>query len=146
VTLSSGVYLEAPKGSLEEKFVTFIQSADSVSKTLWFDFDRLLFETGKATLKPESAAQLANVAAILKAFPKVAAKVGGYTDNVGNASSNMKLSADRAKTVAGELVKLGIAADRLTSQGYGDKYPIADNDTPEGRAQNRRISLQVTAK
>jgi outer membrane protein OmpA-like peptidoglycan-associated protein/uncharacterized caspase-like protein len=146
MTLSGGINLEAPEGSLEDRLLTFIQSTEIVSKTLWFDFDRLLFETGKATLKPESAAQLANVAAILKAFPKVAAKVGGYTDNVGNASSNMKLSADRAKTVAGELVKLGIAADRLASQGYGDKYPIADNDTPEGRAQNRRISLRITAK
>jgi K(+)-stimulated pyrophosphate-energized sodium pump len=105
-----------------------------------------LFETGKATLKPESAAQLANVAAILKAFPKVAVKVGGYTDNVGNAASNMKLSADRAKGVAGELVKLGIAAARLVPEGYGDKNPIASNDTEEGRAQNRRISLRVTAK
>jgi OmpA-OmpF porin, OOP family len=146
VTLPGGVNLEAPKGSLEDKLVTFIQSTDTVSKTLWFDFDRLLFETGKATLKPESAAQLANVAAILKAFPKVAVKVGGYTDNVGNAASNMKLSADRAKSVAGELVKLGIAAARLVPEGYGDKHPIASNDTEEGRAQNRRIALRVTAK
>jgi OmpA-OmpF porin, OOP family len=146
VTLPGGVNLEAPKGSLEDKLVTFIQSTDTVSKTLWFDFDRLLFETGKATLKPESAAQLANVAAILKAFPKVAVKVGGYTDNVGKAASNMKLSADRAKSVAGELVKLGIAAARLVPEGYGDQHPVASNDTEEGRAQNRRISLRVTAK
>ena len=145
-TLPSGVNLEAPKGSLEDKLVTFVQSTDPISKTLWFDFDRLLFETGKATLKPESAAQLANVAAILKAFPKVAVKVGGYTDNVGNATANMKLSADRAKSVAGELVKLGIASGRLVPEGYGVQYPVASNDTEEGRAQNRRISLRVTAK
>jgi OmpA-OmpF porin, OOP family len=146
VTLPGGVNLEAPKGSLEDQLVTFIQSTDTVSKTLWFNFDRLLFETGKATLKPESAAQLTNVAAILKAFPKVAVKVGGYTDNTGNAAANMKLSADRAKSVAGELVKLGIASARLVPEGYGDKHPVASNDTPEGQAQNRRIALRVTAK
>ncbi|MDZ7876725.1 MAG: OmpA family protein [Saprospiraceae bacterium] len=146
VTLPGGVNLEAPKGSLEDKLVTFVQSTDTVSKTLWFNFDRLLFETGKATLKAESQAQLANVAAILKAFPAVAVKVGGYTDNVGNAAANMKLSADRAKSVAGELVKLGIAAARLVPEGYGDQHPVASNDTEEGRAQNRRIALRVTAK
>jgi OmpA-OmpF porin, OOP family len=146
VTLPGGVALEAPKGSLEDKLVTFIQGTDTISKTLWFDFDRLLFDTGKSTLKAESTAQLANIAAILKAFPKVSAKVGGYTDNVGNAASNMKLSADRAKTVAGELVKMGIAAARLVPEGYGDQHPIGDNTTEAGRAANRRISMRVTAK
>jgi OmpA-OmpF porin, OOP family len=146
VTLPGGVNLEAPKGSLEDKLVTFIQSSDTISKTLWFDFDRLLFDTGKSTLQAESSAQLANIAAILKAFPKVAAKVGGYTDNVGNPASNMKLSADRAKTVAGELVKMGIAGARLVPEGYGDQHPIGDNTTEAGRAANRRISLRVTAK
>jgi OmpA-OmpF porin, OOP family len=146
VTLPGGVALEAPKGSLEDKLVTFIQGTDTISKTVWFDFDRLLFDTGKSTLKAESTAQLANIAAILKAFPKVSAKVGGYTDNVGNPASNMKLSADRAKTVAGELVKMGIAAARLVPEGYGDQHPIGDNTTEAGRAANRRISLRVTAK
>ena len=146
VTLPGGVALEAPKGSLEDQLVTFIQSTDTVSKTKWFNFDRLLFETGKATLKAESQAQLANVAAILKAFPKVAVKVGGYTDNVGNPASNMKLSADRAKTVASELAKLGIAAARMVPEGYGDKNPVGDNTTEAGRAANRRIALRVTAK
>jgi OmpA-OmpF porin, OOP family len=146
VTLPGGVALEAPKGSLEDKLVTFIQSKDTISKTLWFNFDRLLFDTGKSTLKAESGAQLANIAAVLKAFPKVTAKVGGYTDNVGNPASNMKLSADRAKTVAGELVKLGIAAARLVPEGYGDQHPVGDNTTEAGRAENRRIALRVTAK
>jgi OmpA-OmpF porin, OOP family len=145
-TLPGGVNLEAPKGSLEEKLVMFIQSKDSISKTLWFDFDRLLFDTGKSTLKAESGAQLANIAAVLKAFPKVAVKVGGYTDNVGNPASNLKLSTERAKTVAAELTKLGIAAGRMVPEGYGDQHPIGDNKTDAGRAANRRISLRVTAK
>ena len=146
VTLPGGVALEAPKGSLEDKLVTFIQSKDSISKTLWFDFDRLLFETGKSTLKAESGAQLTNIAAILKAFPKVAVKVGGYTDNVGNAASNLKLSTDRAKMVAAELKKLGVASARMVPEGYGDQHPVGDNKTEAGRAANRRIALRVTAK
>lgn len=146
VSLPGGTVLDVPKGSLEDKIVTFIQSKDTVSKTLWFDFDRLLFETGKATLKPESEQQLKNAAAIMKAFPKVKIKVGGYTDNVGNAAANMKLSGDRAKNVMGELVKLGVAANRMTSEGYGANNPVASNDTEEGRAQNRRISISVREK
>lgn len=146
VSLPGGTVLNVPKGSLEDKIVTFIQSKDTVSKTLWFDFDRLLFETGKATLKPESEQQLKNAAAIMKAFPKVKIKVGGYTDNVGNAAANMKLSGDRAKNVMGELVKLGVAANRMTSEGYGANNPVASNDTEEGRAQNRRISISVREK
>lgn len=146
VSLPGGAVLDVPKGSLEDKIVTYIQSNEAISKTLWFDFDRLLFETGKSTLKPESEEQLKNVEAILKAFPKVKIKIGGYTDNTGNAAGNVKLSADRAKNVMMELVKLGVAANRLTAEGYGDKNPVATNDTEEGRAQNRRISISVREK
>ena len=89
---------------------------------------------------------MANAAAIMKAFPNVKIKVGGYTDNVGNPASNFKLSTDRAKNVMAELVKLGTAATRMEAEGYGDKNPVASNDTPEGRAKNRRISMRVTAK
>lgn len=146
VSLPGGVVLDIPKGSLEDKIVKYIQSNEAISKTLWFDFDRLLFETGKSTLKPESEEQLKNVEAILKAFTKVKIKLGGYTDNTGNAAGNVKLSAERAKNVMMELVKLGVAANRLSAEGYGDKNPVATNDTEEGRAQNRRISISVREK
>ena len=146
VSLPGGTVLDVPKGSLEDQIVAFIQSKEAVSKTKWFDFDRLLFETGKATLKPESEEQLKNTAAIMKAFPKVKIKIGGYTDNTGNAASNIKLSADRAKNVMSELVKLGVAAARLTAEGYGSNNPVASNDTEEGKAKNRRISISVREK
>lgn len=146
VALPGGVTLDVPKGSLEDKIVTFIQSKDTISKALWFDFDRLTFDTGKATLKPESEAQLNNAVAIMKAFPKVKIKIGGYTDNVGKAESNLKLSGDRAKNVMSEMVKRGVAAARMSAEGYGDKNPVASNDTEAGRAQNRRISISVREK
>lgn len=133
-------------GKIESDLVEFIKSDKAVDKTTWFDFDNLTFETGKAVLKPESQNQLKNIAEILKAYPKVALKLGGYTDNTGDANANLKLSGDRAKTVESELVKLGVEDVRLEEEGYGQEYPIADNATEEGRAANRRISVRVTAK
>lgn len=144
--LPGGVSLDIPKGSLEEKMLMFIESKDTVSKKLWFDFDRLLFETGKSSMKAESMEQLKNVAAIMKAFPNVKIKIGGYTDNVGKPESNMKLSAERAANVMAELVKMGTAAPRMESEGYGSANPVAPNDTKEGQAKNRRISISVRAK
>jgi K(+)-stimulated pyrophosphate-energized sodium pump len=138
--------IAADGNPIEVGLVDFIRSDKPVDKTTWFDFDRLLFETGKSTLKPESQEQLKNVAEILKAFPAVNIKLGGYTDNTGDANANLKLSADRASAVEAELVKMGIDNNRIDSEGYGDQYPVADNATEEGREKNRRISIRVTKK
>ena len=140
--LLSGVDLDG----IEAKLVTFIKSDKAVDKTTWFDFDRLTFETGKATLKPESQEQLKNIAEILKAYPAVNIKLGGYTDNIGKADANLKLSGDRAQSVKKELVGMGISDSRLEAEGYGQEYPVAVNDTEAGRAQNRRISVRATKK
>jgi OmpA-OmpF porin, OOP family len=147
IKLPDGTELQASATGIESQLVAFIQDAGkAVDKTTWFDFDNLNFQTGSATLEPSSMTQLQNIAAIMKAFPAVKLKVGGYTDNVGNAAANMKLSADRASAATAELVKLGVAADRLEAEGYGDKVPVADNATAEGRAKNRRSAARVTAK
>jgi outer membrane protein OmpA-like peptidoglycan-associated protein len=111
-----------------------------------FSFDRLLFSTGSATLQPQSSEQLHNIAAILKAYPNTHLTIGGYTDNTGDAAQNLKLSQDRADSVTAELVKLGVAKDRLLAKGYGEQHPVGDNATEAGRAQNRRISMLVTQK
>jgi OOP family OmpA-OmpF porin len=146
-TLPGGVKVSFPKGSLEDQLITFVNdSKTAVDKNKWFNFDRLLFETGKATLKPESVEQLKNVAAILTAFPKVNIKIGGYTDNVGDAAKNKTLSQQRAENVKAELVKLKIDAKRMEAEGYGQEHPVASNDTEEGRQQNRRIAISVRSK
>ena len=145
--LSSGVTLNIPENGIENNLLKFIENKDAVvNKTTWFDFDRLTFETGKSTLKPESSEQLTNIAEILKAFPNVNIKLGGYTDNTGDANTNLKLSGERASSVKAELTKLGIADTRLDSEGYGQNNPVTSNDTEEGRAANRRISIRVTKK
>lgn len=145
--LPDGVSLNVPETGIENKLATFIaDTSKPVDTTTWFDFDRLTFDTGKDTLQASSQEQLNNVAAILKAYPNVHAKIGGYTDNTGNAEANMKLSDDRAKNVMAALVAAGIDSSRLEAKGYGEEHPVASNATEEGRAQNRRISLLVTAK
>lgn len=146
-TLPDNTTLKLPEKGVEMQLLQFIvDTTRQVDKTTWFDFDRLLFNTGEATLKAESEEQLNNVMAILKAFPKVHLKIGGYTDNTGDAEANRKLSEERAKTVMVELVKRGIEGVRLESEGYGDQHPVASNDTDEGKAQNRRVSMRVTQK
>ena len=145
--LPNGVELNLPEFGVEKKLIAFIEDKNKpVDKTTWFSFDRLDFETGSATLKPTSAEQLKNIAEIMKAYPKVALKIGGYTDNTGNADANLKLSQKRAESTMQELVKSGVDAKRLQAEGYGEKYPVADNSTEDGRQKNRRIDLRVTNK
>jgi K(+)-stimulated pyrophosphate-energized sodium pump len=137
-----------PDNGIEAGLFKFISDNSSiVNDTTWFNFDRLTFETGKNTLVASSQEQLGNIANILKAYPNVKVKIGGYTDNTGNAVANLKLSGDRANTVMGELVKLGIVADRMKAKGYGQEHPVCPaNDTEECRQKNRRISMRVTEK
>lgn len=137
----------SPMG-VEAMLLQFIQHPDSAaSKTNWFDFDHLLFQTASDQLDMEqSRVQLTNVYEILKAYPKVKVKIGGYTDNVGDAKQNKTLSDRRAKNVMAELVKMGVEKGRLEAEGYGQEHPVASNDTDEGRAKNRRVSVSVRAK
>lgn len=145
--LPGNVDLNVPKRGVEANLLAFIQDASrNVEEITWFDFDRLLFDTDSAHLRPESQEQLRNIAAILRAYPNVHIRVGGYTDDKGDAQNNLKLSQDRANGVVAGLIALGIAPDRLEAHGYGDQYPVADNSTEEGRARNRRISMRATQK
>jgi OmpA-OmpF porin, OOP family len=147
VVMPSGLKLSLPEKGVENQLLGFIQNPEKVvDKTTWFNFDRILFDTDKATLKSSSFQQLENMAAILKAYPKVNLKIGGYTDSSGDMAHNQKLSADRANRVMVHLAGLGIEASRLKAEGYGSQFPVADNSTPEGRAQNRRIAARVTQK
>jgi OOP family OmpA-OmpF porin len=145
--LVDGTMLSIPEHGVEGRLLAFIQDpSQRPNRTSWFDFDRLLFATGSATLEPQSSEQLHNIAAILKAYPNTHLTIGGYTDNTGDAAQNLKLSQDRADNVTAELVKLGVAKDRLLAKGYGEEHPVGDNATETGRAQNRRISMLVTQK
>lgn len=145
--LPDGTELNIPQNGIENKLITFLNdSSRPVDNTTWFNFDRLLFDSSSATLQPQSQEQLNNIVAILKAYPNAQVKIGGYTDNTGDPAANQTLSQNRAKNVMDAIVAGGIDQSRLQSNGYGDQYPVADNSTTEGRAQNRRIALLVTQK
>lgn len=146
--LDSGFEIKGNQNGIENQLIAFIEdAARPVDKTTWFNFDRLTFNTGSAVIDMnKSREQLTNIYEILKAFPKVKLKVGGYTDNVGKEADNMKLSTDRAKATVAALEGMGIEKGRLTPEGYGSQHPVASNDTEEGRAQNRRIAVRVTQK
>ncbi len=147
LSLPDGTTLRVPQNGVEGQLLAFIRDPNRApDSTSWFDFDRLLFDSGSATLQPQSQEQLQNIAAILKAYPNVHMRIGGYTDNTGGADQNLKLSSDRANNVMAALVNLGVAQDRLDAKGYGEDHPVADNSTEEGRAKNRRISMLVTQK
>ena len=145
--LPGGVELNVPERGIESQLIAFItDTARPVNDTTWFNFDRLNFATGSATILPESEEQLNNIAAILQAYPNVNVKVGGYTDNTGDRAANRTLSQQRADAVRQALVAKSIDAKRLVAEGYGPDHPVGDNATEDGRAMNRRIALRVTKK
>ena len=99
------------------------------------------FDFNKSKIRPGDAAVLDEVASILKANPNVVVDVNGYCDAIGSVEYNLKLSERRADAVVDYLVNAGIPASRLIPHGYGKSDFVATNDTPEGRAQNRRVEL-----
>ena len=103
----------------------------------------ILFDLGKATIKPESADVLDNIVKVLNEFKKAKFSVEGYTDSTGNKAKNIKLSEARANSVKDYLVAKGIAADRLSAKGFGPEKPVADNKTKAGREQNRRVEINL---
>ena len=101
----------------------------------------IFFETASATLVETSLAELDRLAEALARHPPLRLEVGGHTDAVGSDEANLLLSERRAKAVYDYLVERGVSADRLAYRGYGESRPVATNDTPEGRAANRRTTL-----
>ena len=99
------------------------------------------FDTGSATLKPDSFKVLDEVLSVLSKNSTWKIGIEGHTDNVGQKASNQSLSQQRAASVVAWLTAKGIAATRLTAKGFGDTKPVASNDTEEGRARNRRVEL-----
>jgi OmpA-OmpF porin, OOP family len=102
----------------------------------------ILFDTNKSDIKPDFYPELDAVVAVLEKNTALNIKIKGHTDNIGKAAYNMKLSESRAKAVMEYLVKKGIDPQRLSAKGYGLTLPMAGNDTPHGRAKNRRVELE----
>jgi flagellar motor protein MotB len=108
-----------------------------------FVLDDCNFETGKAELKPESYTVLDELVAYLVRKEDERIELGGHTDNVGTAKSNLILSEARANTVRAYVIMKGIDPLRVTAKGYGFTVPVAENTTAEGRALNRRTEVKI---
>jgi K(+)-stimulated pyrophosphate-energized sodium pump len=150
--LPSGQEIKVGKLSSEFKLFSFLSDAKSVVDTDkskgWISLDRTYFVTGKSELTESSKEQVANIAAILKAYPTAKIKLGGYTDSSGPIDFNNKISMDRASFVKTQLEAAGVPAGSIEkAEGYGPLHPICEaNDTPECQAQNRRVDIRVTVK
>lgn len=101
----------------------------------------ITFDVGKATIKPESMGEINRIVQLMTENPDLKFSVEGHTDSTGNPASNQTLSEQRSQAIVAKLVELGIARDRLTAVGKGQNSPIADNNTDEGRAKNRRVEF-----
>ena len=101
------------------------------------------FETASAVLKVESFVQLDKVVAIMNKYPEYSLQINGYTDNVGNSDSNLRLSERRAKSCYDFLITKGISTSRMIYKGYGEANPVSTNDTRDGRRLNRRVEFDL---
>ena len=108
--------------------------------------EQIHFETAKAVIKAESFGIVDAVAKILEENPEIKIRIEGHTDSRGKAKYNRDLSNRRAKAVLKYLVDKGIDKERMTAEGFGPDKPIADNDTEEGRAKNRRVEFHITER
>ena len=149
--LLDNTMLEVGENSSESHLVKLLEDKNLTTpeqfKDNWITLDRTYFKTGSDELTEGSEQQLKNIVAILKAYPKAAIRLGGYTDNTGSAEGNLKLSERRANSVLNKLVAVGANKAQLSAQGYGAEHPICPaNDTDECKAKNRRIDVRLTAK
>ena len=151
IRLSDSTQITAHKNGIENQLVLYLSSKspkDTISKTRWFDFDDLNFESGSAIITDSSMHQVRNIAAILKAYPKLKIKIGGYTDKTGDEATNRHLSLVRAEAVVVALKKAGANAAQLVgAEGYGSQFAKAAANAPdEEKQKDRRISVNVRAK
>jgi len=134
----------APKAVEEKDFTEVATVAKTADDKMVLSFkEPINFKYNSEEINPESMEQLHKTAAALKKYPDAKVRVAGYTDSLGNPDYNVDLSQRRAKAVALSLVKDGVPADKVSFIGYGAARPVATNKTAAGRAQNRRVELEV---
>jgi outer membrane protein OmpA-like peptidoglycan-associated protein len=140
------VFMNVYRNSL---YIDDIRIAEGGARSLYDDLDAngeiattaIRFDTGSATIKPESGGILAEIVAMLREHPDLRVDIEGHTDSDGTDAANQTLSERRAAAVKARLVAQGIDGGRLTTSGRGESAPVASNDTPEGKAMNRRVRL-----
>jgi OmpA-OmpF porin, OOP family len=127
------------KGEVEQEVTAnaILKELNETGKAILY----INFDSGKSTIKKESMPVVEQIIEMMKLAPDIKISVEGHTDSDGSNESNLKLSEARAKAVVEAITKGGIDAARLSSAGFGEEKPIADNSTAEGKAKNRRVEL-----
>lgn len=121
-------------------------NAKKTDRGLVITLGDVLFDTNQAQLKSGSLRSVEKLGIFLKQYPQRRALVEGFTDSVGSEGTNQDLSARRADAVRAALVNLGVSGDRIATQGYGEAYPVAGNDSAGGRQMNRRVEIVLSAE
>lgn len=134
---------EIEKLRLQELERLAVLKQERIEKALTFATNAVQFNSGSTTLKEESFESLNTVAELMQQSKELKLELSGYTDSSGNAQRNLELSRERATAVKDYLITQGIAAERLSADGYGIANPRADNATTEGRALNRRVEMKI---
>jgi outer membrane protein OmpA-like peptidoglycan-associated protein len=134
---------EVLRARLLEQFNAILTTHDT-ARGLVVNLSDVLFDTGKYTLRPEAREKLAKISGIILAYPDLRLAIEGNTDSVGSDAMNQQLSEQRAGAVRDYLAKQNIPFSSMTSQGFGKTQPVATNDTPEGRQQNRHVEMIVS--
>ena len=128
---------------LRQQLNVILQTRES-ARGLIVNMSDVLFDSGKATLRPGAREKLAKVAGIVLAYPGLNLEVEGHTDSVGSADYNLDLSERRANTVRSFLSQQGVSTASIVARGFGKEQPVATNGTAAGRQQNRRVELIVS--
>ena len=137
-----GLYMDKQQQELEQIEEIDVERVDAETLRVNFEGD-ILFTVNSAVLSPQSMASLDEFAQVMRQYPQTAILVQGYTDSTGSEEHNQALSQRRAQAVFNHLALREVEPGRMAAIGYGEGYPVADNATPEGRAQNRRVSILV---
>lgn len=134
--------LEVPAGPgvVEGSLTITWEMSKSVS------IDNIHFKTGSATIEPTSFGMLNDLSEIMLAKKNMKIKITGHTDNVGSKESNQVLSVQRAEAIKAYMVKKGVTAANIVTDGKGASTPITENTTEQGRAQNRRIEIEILSE
>lgn len=141
-----GRYMENQEAALQQNFAaseaaSIRRDADVLAVTFKSD---VLFDSGSAALKPGAYQEINRVSQVLTQYPETRIMVAGHTDSDGSEAFNQDLSVRRAEAVRNALVSQGVSAARITTMGFGESQPIADNSTAAGKQLNRRVVITIT--
>ena len=144
ITLPCGTTLSVQQGAFMYNVAHFMMQGSGTELPKRFVFDHLNFDSATTNLTPDSNQTVNDLVSIMKCYPSATVQLEGHTDSTGDPEANKKLSVDRAEAVKGMMVAAGIDPNRISTAGWGQEKPIANNDTEDGKAKNRRTELVIT--